>query len=81
MDGKIIAGVINRDLLNYYIKSDPRLKNADKVIQFNSKTLDTLNHYVCFKKSPEGLRMMQIFNEGLKKINAKEVIESYFKAL
>ena len=79
--GHIIAAVIDPNVLNYYIKTDPDLKDAEKVIQFNSKILDEKKHYVCFRKTPEGLKMMQIFNEGLKKINAKEIIANYFKSL
>ena len=79
--GHVIAAVIDPNVLNYYIATDPTLKNADKVIQFNPKILDKKEHYICFRKTPEGLKMMQIFNEGLKKINAKELISNYFKEM
>jgi polar amino acid transport system substrate-binding protein len=79
--GRITAGVIDPNLLNYYINSDPNLKDADKIVQFNSKTLGIVKHYVCFKKSPEGLKTLKIFNEGLKKINAQKITDDYLKSI
>lgn len=79
--GHIVAAVIDPNVLNYYISTDPKLNGANKVIQFNPKILDEKKHYICFRKTPEGLKMMQIFNEGLKKINAKELISNYFKEM
>jgi polar amino acid transport system substrate-binding protein len=81
MSGRIIAGVIDPNLLNHYIKSDPSLKDADKIIQFNSKNLGIIKHYVCFRKTPEGLKILKIFNEGLKKIDAQKIANNYFKSI
>lgn len=77
--GRVSASVIDPNVFNYFLATDPSLHGAKDKIQFNSKILDIKKHYICFRKSPEGLKMMQIFNEGLKKINSKEVVENYFK--
>ena len=79
--GHIVAGVIDQNVLYYYMKTDASLKDSDKVIQFSPKILADNKHYIAFRKSPEGLKMMQIFNEGLKKINYKEIVDNYLKSL
>lgn len=77
--GRIISSVVDPNVLNYFLATDPYLKQVKDKIQFNSKILDVKKHYICFRKTPEGLKMLQVFNAGLKKINAKEIIEVYFK--
>lgn len=81
--GRIKASVIDPNVLNYFLATNPDLikANAKEFIRFNPKILDIKQHYLAFRKSPEGLKMQNIFNQGLKKIDSHKIITDYFKEL
>ncbi len=71
--------VIDKNVMNYLLNTDSSLKNNKNEVEFNSKLLEMKKLYICFRKNSEGKKMLQIFNNGLKKINVKEIMNNYFQ--
>jgi hypothetical protein len=69
--------VVDENVLNYYLNYDEKLKKSKNKISFNPKLLSERELYVCFPKGFEGKNMLNIFNEGLKKIDIKKLEEEY----
>lgn len=73
--GRIDMAVIDKNVFKYLMKATPRFKiYADQLI-VDPKVLDDKKLYVLFPKTPEGKKMMQIFNRGLKKINPRDIAQ------
>ncbi len=69
--------VIDKNVLEYYLNFDVTLTNIKNEVQFNPTILENKKIYVCFKKSEEGKKYMEILNRGLKKIDIKKIEEEY----
>ncbi|MFD1098637.1 substrate-binding periplasmic protein [Shewanella litorisediminis] len=74
--GRIDAAVIDVYVMRYLLKQNRLQGVADKV-QMNSQLLANKNLYIAFKNTPEGLRWQAIFNEGLQRIDAAEVMANH----
>lgn len=77
--GRIDMAVIDRNVLEYSIKTDPDLKKVADKVSFNDKLLEDKKLYVCFKHSKEDLA--KIFNEGLAKIDVEKIQADYLAGL
>lgn len=75
--GRMDLAVVDENVLNYYLNYDEKLKKSKNKISFNPKLLSERELYVCFPKGFEGKNMLNIFNEGLKKIDIKKLEEEY----
>jgi hypothetical protein len=74
----IAIAVIDQNVLNYLLKTDKDLAADAPLLQFNAKPLEDKQLFVCFKKTPEGQKMADIFNAGLEKIDANKIMTDYF---
>lgn len=80
LDGKRIdLAVVDRNVFNYLLATMPSLAPARTSLRFNDQLLEDKKLYVCFKKGPEGEKLTKLFNEGLKKINAKAIMAQHLK--
>jgi len=70
--------VIDKNVLHYLLMTKPRLTDSKTDIQFNKTLLEEKKLYLCFKKSHRGKVLVNKFNQGLKQINVKEIMASYF---
>lgn len=74
-NGRIDMAVVDKNVMDYLIKTEPRLKGKGDKIQFNSKMLEDKKLYVCFKKNALGEKLLKVFNEGLKKIDVDAIMK------
>lgn len=74
---RISLAVIDKYVLEYYLRNDMSLSSLKNNIQFNSKALETKKLYICFKKNEMGKKYLEIFNKGLKKLDIKKIENEY----
>ncbi|MDX1696272.1 MAG: transporter substrate-binding domain-containing protein [Ketobacteraceae bacterium] len=74
VNGRIDMAVVDRNVMEYLVKTDRRLKNKADQLRFNERMLENKMLYVCFKKNALGEKMLKVFNEGLKKIDADAIM-------
>lgn len=77
--GRLDVAVIDVNVFHFLVKNDASVKAVAGQLQVNAKSLEDKKLYVCFKKSAEGEKARQAFNQGLKKVNVDEVMSKYFK--
>lgn len=76
---RVDGAVIDRNVLDFSLKTDPELQLLAGKVSFNERILENKQLYVCFKKSrPEVARL---FNEGLQKIDAAKIQADYLSRL
>jgi len=75
--GRIDLAVIDKNVLSYLLKTEPKLSKIKGELEFNSKLLANKKLYVCFRKGPEGERLTKIFNEGIKKIDVDKIMTKH----
>lgn len=63
--------VIDKYVLEYWLMHDPQLAYLQESIEMNSHLLDKKNLYLCFQKNEKGQQLLEMFNEGLMKLNMK----------
>jgi len=74
---RIDLAVIDKNVLSYLLKSEPKLSQLKDELEFNSKLLANKKLYICFKKGPEGEHLTKIFNEGIKKIDVDKIMTEH----
>lgn len=72
--GRLKLAVIDKLVLDYLLKTTPRLKDSAKLVKFNAKMLEDKGLYICFKNNNLGKQMAEIYNAGLKKIDIKKLM-------
>ena len=77
--GRIDLAVIDKNVLEYSVKTDPDLIKLKDKISFNDKLLENKKLFICFKKNKQA--MADIFNEGLTKIDAAKIQADYLAGL
>lgn len=70
--------VIDKNVLNHLLATEPRLKAAKAEIQFNKTLLEDKSLYLCFTKNHRGKVLVEKFNQGLKLINVNQIMASAF---
>lgn len=73
--------VIDRHVLDYLLEHDAEVAGVKDEIQFNANILEEKQLFICFRRSPENERLRDIFNEGLQKIEAAQIMRDYFQRL
>lgn len=76
---RVPLAVIDRRVFDYLTRHDPQVAAVARKMRFNARLLESKNLYVSFRRTPEGERMRKAFNEGLKKIDVDDVMESALK--
>lgn len=76
---RIDLAVVDKNVLNYLLKTDNQLKSFQGKLQINAKLLEDKKLYVCFKKNADGQKIAKIYNEGLKKIDINSIMAKYLK--
>lgn len=75
VNGRIDMAVVDKNVMDYLIKTDKRLKNKGDKLQFNDKMLEDKKLYICFKKNAMGEELLKVFNEGLTKIDINAIMK------
>lgn len=77
MSSRIDLAVIDQHVMKYLLNNVSGLaENADK-IQFNAKLLGEKKLYICFNKTEKGYAMVEVFNQGLKKIDVAAILAQH----
>ena len=81
INGRIPAAVIDVNAMNYLLANNrDQFPRADQ-LTFESHGMDVLTLHVCFRRDAEGNKAAAIFNEGLRRIDAKAMSAAYFTTL
>jgi polar amino acid transport system substrate-binding protein len=80
LNGRIKLAVVDKNVMDYLLRTDKRLQNSTGQLQFNQRMLENKRLYVCFKKNPMGEKLLAVFNEGLKKIDVDAIMKDAMAA-
>ena len=72
---RVRLAVIDRNVLDYLLSSEPSLADVKRKLQFNEHALEMKKLYVCFRKDAIGVAAKQRFDDGLSKINVQAIID------
>jgi len=75
--GRIPLAVIDKNVFAYLLDNDESLTKYKHLVEFNSRLLEDKKLYICFRKGPEGEKLVRIFNEGVKKIDVSEIMSTH----
>ena len=76
-NGRVDLAVLDINVFDYLLRTDAALQPFSDGLSINSKVLETKLLHVCFRKNAAGTEMAKIFNQGLKKIDAKAIMGKY----
>lgn len=83
--GRIDLAVIDRNVLDYLLKSSPELPDKARAggsaLRFNARMLENKNLYVCFKRNAAQQRLAELFDAGLRRIDAEAIVARYMRTL
>jgi polar amino acid transport system substrate-binding protein len=68
MSGRLDLAVIDKNVMDYLFATDPSLIEKSHLAQFNNTLLEEKELYICFKKSPQGEKIKNLLNKGLKEL-------------
>lgn len=74
-NNRIRAAVIDRNVLEYLLASEPSLADTRANLQFNARPLEVKKLYICFRKDAAGVAAKRMFDEGLGKIKVQNVMD------
>jgi polar amino acid transport system substrate-binding protein len=71
---RIRLAVIDRNVFEYLLASEPSLADIRARLQFNAHPLEVKKLYICFRKDPAGVAAKQRFDQGLGKIDVQAIM-------
>ena len=73
--------VIGKDVLRQLLIIEPSLKSVRDNIVFHPKEVTNFSLHICFQRNEQGLKMKQMINPYLEKLNVKRIEGLYFQQL
>lgn len=77
INGRLDLAVIDRNVMDYLFRTEPSLRHQSSKAAFNRRLLANKKLYICFKKTPQGQKLAEIFNQGLAKIDIRSIMEKH----
>lgn len=77
--GRFPLAIVDPHVFEYLIRHDPELLAVGSQLEMNPHLLDEKALYVCFRRSPDGEKVVQLFNEGLRRIDPMVVMEKAWR--
>lgn len=77
--GRMDVALIDKFVYNYLLATDPSLSELKANVSFNEKIIQDWDLHICFRKDAQGEEMARVFNEGLSKIDWREVQDAQIK--
>lgn len=77
LHGRISLAIVDKNVLEYLLATDPALKGAENNIEFNPTLLEDKKLYICFKKGERGEKLAAALEEGLKKIDVEAIMAEH----
>lgn len=74
---RIDLAIIDNNVFDYLISTDAYLKSVKNILQIGTQTIEEKKLFVLFSKSTKGKKYVEIFNKGLKKIDASKMARNY----
>jgi polar amino acid transport system substrate-binding protein len=81
LDRRIDYAVVDKYVLAYLKKTDPRLRRTPNAIRFDERRLEMKRLYICFRNDATGRRLRAVFNAGLAKLNAQAMLDRYIERM
>ncbi len=78
---RIDLAIIDFNTFNFYMNNSPNLKKMKNNVIFHEKLLEEKNIYICFIRTPEGLKYRNLFNEALKSVDVNKIQKEYLNDL
>ena len=75
--GRLDLAVVDRHVMNYWLKHAPELEPYQDVLQFNARLLENKQLFVCFRRDEQGQRMAKLLAQGLARIDAPRLVASH----
>lgn len=75
--GRIDAAIIDTHVLAYLLENDPALADAEQKVRMNDRLLAEKSLHAAFRKDAEGQRWLDMFNQGLERIDAPAVLREH----
>lgn len=72
---RVDAAVIDSYVLKYLLANDPQLANIAVIVRMNERLLANKSIHAAFKNNPEGEKWREIFDRGLRAIDAPELLK------
>jgi ABC-type amino acid transport/signal transduction systems, periplasmic component/domain len=63
--GRLPMAVVDPDVLDYYLKQEPELVKRRSAFHLPAHIIGSLKLVACFKRTPEGKKWRDIFDQGL----------------
>jgi polar amino acid transport system substrate-binding protein len=77
--GRIDAAVIDSNVFNYLVNNEDKLKSFQGALQMNQQLLVVKDLHVAFRNDDTGKKWLDIYNQGLQKIDIKSLMDQYLK--
>lgn len=77
--GRLQMTVIDQNVMNYLLATE--LPDAADSLSFNPRLLEDKSLHICFSRTERGEELVEIFNQGLEKIDVEALMQSYFDRL
>lgn len=74
--GRIDLAVIDSNVLSHMLNRDKSLAKVKSKVVMNNKLLVNKQLHIAFKRTPEGKKLAEIFNQGLKKIDVDAIMKT-----
>jgi polar amino acid transport system substrate-binding protein len=78
---QIDYAAVDKYVMQYLLKTNPKLRKNRHSLQFDENILDLKNLYLCFRDDETGRRLRRTFNQGLAQIEAHSILKSYLGQL
>jgi len=78
---RIRMAVIDQHVMEYLFQHDADVSKVKDAVQFNANILEEKRLFICFRRSSENEQLRNIFNEGLQKVDAAQIMRDYFERL
>jgi len=72
--GRVDAAVIDPNVFSYLASKDPVVSGVRNEVKMNEKLLAEADLFVAFANTPTGKAWREIFNEGLSRIDVKQIM-------
>lgn len=78
---RIDLAIIDTNVFDYLISTDAYLQSIKNTLLIGTQTIEEKKLFVLFSKSTKGKKYVEIFNRGLKKIDASKITKNYMTTL
>lgn len=77
--GRVDAAVIDSRVLSWLSRADLQLRERGEILRASGEVLEEKALYACFRRSARGELLRAVLDRGLKKANARAVIDDYLR--